>query len=83
MLGPREKGFRFIAISRDTARGIQEKAPNIEWAEDPSGTIGAEFGVHGFPTMVILDPESVVVSAMVGAPSDFENALTTHLEALQ
>lgn len=78
-----DKGFRFIAISRDTARGIQEKAPNIEWAEDPSGTIGAEFGVHGFPTMVILDPQSVVVSAMVGVPSDFENALTTHLEALK
>lgn len=78
-----DSGFRFISISRDTAQGIQDKAPHTEWAEDPRGQFSAQFGVHGFPTMVILDPQSVVLSATVGIPSDFQNALTAQLETLK
>jgi len=77
-----DKGFRFINVSRQLLPDLQDLGPNLEWVEDHQGELPPQFGIAGYPTMILLDPEGVVVEATAGASADFKEMLENQLDFL-
>ena len=76
------QGIRFIAICRDEAKDLREISPNIDWVQDAEGKHFTSFGVSRFPTMIILDPNAVVMHTVAGLPSAYEKTLEGQLDTL-
>lgn len=70
-----DKGFRFINVSRQVVPDLQALGPHLEWAEDLRGELSPEFGITGYPTLILLDSKGEVVKTAEGLSSDFETKL--------
>jgi thiol-disulfide isomerase/thioredoxin len=49
---------------------------------DPSNTVGAAFGVEGYPSVVLLDPKGVVRSVHVGFSPEVGKVLAKEIDAV-
>ncbi|MFZ0565563.1 MAG: TlpA disulfide reductase family protein [Chlamydiales bacterium] len=76
------KGFRFINISHQLPSDLQALGPHLEWVEDKQDQLRPHFGISGYPTLILLDPEGTVIKTTRGASSGFQEMLQNQLDFL-
>lgn len=85
-----EKGVRFINIAAsegessecDCEQEILDLAPEVDLITDPDRYLGKLFGVHLYPTALILDHRGVVVMIIRGADPQMVSQIEKALSAL-
>lgn len=76
----RERGFRFVSISPKAAPDLHALGAHLEWAEDTEGELAQQFGVQGYPTLILINPEGRVVKTWAGASSSLEKDIKKQLK---
>jgi peroxiredoxin len=81
-----------VGVSMDTNEDSWKetsKKDNITWINlsDGKGTfagISADYGVDGFPTYILIDPQGVIIEKWMGYwPNVFKQKLESHIEGLK
>lgn len=71
--------FQFINISQKKVSALETIGPHLEWMEDHDRSLAALFGVEGYPTLVAVSPEGIIIEAAEGVAPDFEKQLARRL----
>lgn len=77
-----EQGFRFLSITQSLASDWQPLAPHLEWVEDREGALASLFGIEGYPTLVLVDSQGVIIKIFSGASSSLEKEVGKSLALL-
>lgn len=75
------KGNRFLLVARQLNEEMKEALPGFENIEDPEGALIKEWGIPGFPTLVVIDRHAKVVKVIAGGLDDTARLIEESLKA--
>jgi thiol-disulfide isomerase/thioredoxin len=77
----KEPKSRFVLLSRQVNDEMKEDLGAFEMIEDPAGTLIKEWGIPGFPTLVIINRDAKVVKVITGGLEDAARQVQETLKA--